>query len=115
MAELVELPGVGRKTASVVLNTAFGVREGIAVDTHVRRISFRLGLTGSDNPLRIERDLMPLFPPEDWGAVNHLLILHGRETCRARRPRCPDCPVADLCPRRGVTESAPSPRNRSQG
>lgn len=107
MADLLELPGVGRKTASVVLNTAYDVHEGIAVDTHVKRVSFRLGLTESDNPLVIERDLMPLYPPEDWGAVNHIFILHGRETCRARRPRCPDCVLADLCPRRGVGDAAP--------
>lgn len=122
LVELVALPGVGRKTANVVLNTAFDIHEGIAVDTHVKRLAFRLGLTASDKPEAVERDLTPLFPPEDWGAVNHLFILHGRATCRARRPRCPDCLLADPAPgaasrrsRRRPRRPAPGRRDRGEG
>lgn len=102
MAELTKLPGVARKTANIVLSNAMGVFEGIAVDTHVKRLSFRLGLTDSDNPNRIEKDLMPLFPREAWGEINHLLVLHGRGACKARKPGCPGCVLKDICPKRGV-------------
>ena len=102
MAELTTLPGVARKTANIVLSNAFGVHEGIAVDTHVTRLAFRLGLTGSDNPVVIEKDLMPLFPRQGWGDINHYLVLLGREVCQARTPRCGQCPLADVCPRKGV-------------
>jgi endonuclease-3 len=98
MQELRTLPGVGRKTANVILGNAYGVNEGITVDTHVARLSRLLGLTRQDDPARIELDLMPLFPREDWALVSHLLIFHGRQVCIARRPRCGDCVLASLCP-----------------
>lgn len=98
MAELVALPGVARKTANVVLSNGFGRHEGIAVDTHVRRLSLRLGFTRNDDPVRIERDLVKLFPQERWLQVSDRLIHHGRVTCHAQRPRCTDCPIEDLCP-----------------
>jgi endonuclease III len=98
MPELVALPGVGRKTANVVLGNAFGTNEGIVVDTHVRRVSNRLGLTGSQDPTKIERDLMGSVPKEDWTVFSHLLILHGRRTCKARKPDCPNCLLNDICP-----------------
>jgi endonuclease III len=98
MEELVQLPGVGRKTANVVLFEAFGKSEGIVVDTHVNRVSQRLGLTGADQPEKIEQDLMRLFERKDWGDVGGLLILHGRRTCSARKPKCPECTLVDLCP-----------------
>ncbi len=106
MAEMVEIPGVARKTANIVLSTALGVVEGIAVDTHVKRLSFRLGLTESDKPERIERDLMEAFERDVWGEVNHLLVQHGRAVCQARLPRCSACLLADACPKLGVTKSA---------
>lgn len=102
MEALTALPGVARKTANIVLSNALGVNDGIAVDTHVRRLSFRLGLTTSKVPTVIERDLMPLFPREAWGEINHLLVMHGRETCRARRPLCDSCVLGDICPKLGV-------------
>jgi endonuclease-3 len=102
MDELTALPGVARKTANIVLSNALGIHVGIAVDTHVRRLSFRLGLTTSENPVIIEKDLMPLFAPEAYGEINHLLVLFGREVCKARRPRCGDCVLNDVCPKRGV-------------
>jgi endonuclease-3 len=92
------LPGVGRKTANVILGNAFGINEGITVDTHVARLSRLLGLTRHDDPVRIEQDLMPLFPRHDWALLSHLLIFHGRQVCIARRPRCGDCVLSDLCP-----------------
>ena len=98
MQELVALPGVGRKTANVVLGNAFGVDEGIVVDTHVRRVSGRLGLTQSEDPVKIEQDLMKVVPEEDWTIFSHLLIFHGRRTCKARRPDCPNCVLNDICP-----------------
>jgi endonuclease-3 len=98
MAELVRLPGVGRKTANVVLGNAFGRDEGIVVDTHVGRLARRLGLTREDDPEKVERDLMELVPRGKWTLWAHLLIAHGRAVCRAPRPRCGECPVADLCP-----------------
>ena len=98
MRELVALPGVGRKTANVVLGNAFGVDEGIVVDTHVRRVSGRLGLTQNQDPVKIEQDLMEIVPEEDWTVFSHLLILHGRQTCKARKPDCPNCVINDICP-----------------
>ena len=98
MEDLVQLPGVGRKTANVVLGNAFGVDEGIVVDTHVRRVSGRLGLTQSQDPTKIEQDLMRIVPREDWTVFSHLLILHGRQTCKARKPDCPNCVLNDICP-----------------
>ncbi len=100
MEELTALPGVGRKTANVVLSVAFDV-PGLPVDTHVTRLSRRLGLTASSDPIQIEQDLSELFPPREWGAISLRLILHGRRVCDARRPRCESCEVADLCPSRG--------------
>lgn len=102
MEELQGLPGVGRKTANVVLGNAYGINEGVTVDTHVTRLSRLLGLTRHRDAVRIEQDLMPLFPREDWALLSHLLISHGRQVCIARRPRCPDCVVADLCPSAAV-------------
>jgi endonuclease III len=98
MSELVALPGVGRKTANVVLGNAFGTNEGIVVDTHVRRVSGRLGLTESSDPVKIERELMRLVPEREWTIFSHLLILHGRRTCKARKPDCPNCILNDICP-----------------
>ncbi len=98
MAQLRALPGVGRKTANVVLGNAFGINEGVTVDTHVTRLSNRLGLTRHDDPVKIEQDLMRLVPQDDWALLSHLLIFHGRQVCIARRPRCYDCVLADVCP-----------------
>lgn len=102
MAELITLGGVARKTASIVLANAFGVNEGIAVDTHVKRLAFRMGLTANTDPVRIEKDLMPLFPQDRWGDVNHCLVFFGREVCPARKPKCAECVLADICPKKGV-------------
>ena len=98
MEALRVLPGVGRKTANVILGNAFGINEGVTVDTHVARISGLLRLTRNTEPERIERDLMELFPQRDWALLSHLLIFHGRRTCIARRPKCGECVIADLCP-----------------
>ncbi|MDQ3862933.1 MAG: endonuclease III [Actinomycetota bacterium] len=98
MRELVALPGVGRKTANVVLGNAFGANEGIVVDTHVRRVSNRLGLTESQDPEKIEQDLMKVVPEDDRTIFSHLLIFHGRRTCKARKPDCPNCVLNDICP-----------------
>jgi endonuclease-3 len=98
MPELVKLPGVGRKTANVVLGNAFGLDEGVVVDTHVSRLSNRLALSRESDPVKIEQDLMSLFPREQWTMLSHLLISHGREICDARRPLCEKCVVNDLCP-----------------
>jgi endonuclease-3 len=98
MEELLTLPGVARKTANVVLGTAFGIGEGIVVDTHVDRLSHRLGLTRGKNPEQVERDLMRIVPRSEWILLPHVLIQHGRQICIARKPKCGDCPVQDLCP-----------------
>ena len=98
MEDLTALPGVGRKTANVVLGNAFGIDEGVVVDTHVQRISRLLGLTDQKTPEKIERDLMELVPRTAWTLWAHLLILHGRSVCKARRPACGDCVLLDLCP-----------------
>jgi endonuclease-3 len=98
MEELRKLPGVGRKTANVVLSNAYGTNEGVTVDTHVTRLSGLLGLSREADPVKIEEDLMRLFPPEDWGLLSHLLIFHGRQVCIARRPKCGECVLAQLCP-----------------
>jgi len=102
MAELVKLPGVGRKTANVVLGNAFGRDEGVVVDTHVTRLSNRLGLSRETDPVKIEQELMALFPQSQWTMLAHLLISHGREICDARRPLCQQCVVNDLCPSASV-------------
>jgi endonuclease-3 len=96
------LPGVGRKTANVILGNAYGINEGVTVDTHVGRLSLRLGLTRETDPVKVELALMPLFPRESWAMLSHLLIFHGRRVCEARRPRCGACVLADRCPSAGI-------------
>jgi endonuclease-3 len=113
MDELTALPGVGRKTANVVLGNAFQTPVGIVVDTHVARVSGRLGLTANADPEKIEQDLMPLIPRAKWTGFAHRLIYHGRETCIARKPQCEVCVVNDLCPSREDRSSPPSSRGRS--
>jgi endonuclease-3 len=98
MAELVTLPGVARKTANIVLSSAYGKAEGIAVDVHVKRLSGRLGLSRQADPEKIERDLLTIVPKKDWLDFNYLLVNHGRRICRARKPKCPECKLAGLCP-----------------
>lgn len=98
MDELTALPGVGRKTANVILGNAFDMNEGVVVDTHVARLSNRLGLVTGDDPVKIERRLMKLVPRERWTMLSHLLIEHGRRVCDARKPRCGECVLADTCP-----------------
>lgn len=98
MEELRKLPGVGRKTANVILGNAYGINEGVTVDTHVTRLSRRLRLSREEDPVKIEQDLMKLFPQEDWTLLSHLLIFHGRQICIARKPRCGECILAPLCP-----------------
>ena len=98
MEELVALPGVGRKTANVVLGNAFGIDVGVVVDTHVKRITHRLQLTKHKDPVKIERDLMLVVPQKDWTLFPHLMIQHGRAICQARKPRCEECPINTLCP-----------------
>ncbi len=98
MEELIKLPGVARKTANVVLYNAFGKIEGIAVDTHVKRIARKLGLTREKDPVKIERDLMKKIPRRDWGLITYLMIDHGRKVCKARRPDCENCILKDVCP-----------------
>jgi endonuclease-3 len=98
MDELTKLPGVGRKTANVVLGNAFDINVGVVVDTHVGRLAVRLGLTNETDPVKVEQALMPLFPQEDWTLISHLLIFHGRRVCIARTPRCESCVLADVCP-----------------
>ncbi|MCG7849742.1 MAG: endonuclease III [ANME-2 cluster archaeon] len=102
MEELITLPGVARKTANVVLSSAYGITEGIAVDTHVKRLSFRLGLTGHTDPNKIEQDLMELAPREEWNDLSMRLILHGRNVCNARKPKHDNCILEHLCPRKGI-------------
>lgn len=106
LAELVELPGVGRKTAAVVQGLAWGEAESVAVDTHVLRVSYRLGLTREEAPDAVADDLARVVPRAEWPDVNFYLIAHGRSVCVARRPRCEACELADLCPKVGVTETA---------
>jgi endonuclease-3 len=104
---LVGLPGIGRKTANVVLGTAFKTATGVVVDTHVARVSRRLGLTKHKDPIKIEQDLMALIPQEAWIEFGHAMVLHGRRLCVARKPKCDDCPLSPFCPRIGV-EKEPS-------
>jgi endonuclease-3 len=98
MDEILRLPGVARKTANVVLGNAFGIASGVVVDTHVSRLSQRLGLTESENADKIEKDLIQLVPKRDWILFPHLLITHGRRVCQARKPNCPECVLNDNCP-----------------
>jgi len=102
MEQLVKLPGVGRKTANVILGNAFRKNEGVVVDTHVGRLSLRLGLTRQTDPVKIEHELMPLFPQKDWAMVAHVLIFHGRRVCFARSPQCPNCTLSEICPSSSV-------------
>jgi endonuclease-3 len=102
MQAALALPGVARKTANVVLGTAYGLATGIVVDTHVGRVALRLGLTRSDDPVQVERDLCALFPSEEWIETSHRLVLHGRYVCRARQPDCAHCPLNELCPARAA-------------
>ena len=97
MQELLQLPGVGRKTANVVLGNAFGI-PGVTCDTHVIRLSRRLGLSENTAPVKLEFDLAEIIPMQDWTLFSHLLIFHGRNICQARKPNCPDCPIAKYCP-----------------
>jgi len=102
MEALISLPGVGRKTANVVLSNGFGQNEGFTVDTHVFRLTHRLGLATGKTPEKAEQELMQLFPQTDWAYLSHALISHGRKVCNARKPRCADCPLAKDCPKIGV-------------
>jgi endonuclease-3 len=106
MEDLLTLPGVARKTANVVLGSAFGKAEGVVVDTHVQRLAYRLGLTLQTEPVKIERELMERVPRGEWILLSHGLILHGRAVCNARKPRCSECALLSWCPRNGVTVSA---------
>ncbi len=99
---LIQLPGVGRKTANVVLGNAFGLVTGIVVDTHVKRLAYRLGLTGAKDPGKVEVDLLRIVPRKHWIQFSHWLISHGRSLCKARRPACEKCPLEGVCPKRGV-------------
>ncbi|HEX7078238.1 MAG TPA: endonuclease III [Candidatus Eisenbacteria bacterium] len=109
MEDLLTLPGVARKTANVVLGTGYGLAEGVVVDTHVERLSRRLGLSKGKNPEEVERDLMRLVPREEWILLSHLLIFHGRRICDARKPRCEACPVAGLCPSAAIFAAGKKP------
>lgn len=102
MDALVALPGVGRKTANVVLGNAFATNVGVVVDTHVTRVSQRLALTRQTDPVKIEQDLMKLFPTPNWTMLSHLFIEHGRQICDARKPKCELCPLSDICPSSSV-------------
>ncbi|MPZ15833.1 MAG: endonuclease III [Chloroflexi bacterium] len=114
MNDLIQLPGVARKTANVVLGTAFGIPSGIVVDTHVRRLSYRFGLTDESDPDKIERDLMAVIPRDDWIWFGHALIWHGRRVCTARAPSCEACFACAYCPRRGVGEPSRRSARRPQ-
>jgi endonuclease-3 len=102
MEELVTLPGVARKTANIILSNAYGINAGIAVDTHVKRLAYRLGLTKNGDPVKIERDLMAITPVEDWSHLSHLLIFHGRRVCHAKNPKHDECILSDLCPSKDI-------------
>jgi endonuclease III len=102
MNELTSLPGVARKTANIILSNAFGIHEGIAVDTHVKRLSNRLGLTKNADPVKIEKDLMAITPKKEWGNISHLLIFHGRKICQARKPDHQECVLNNICPSRDI-------------
>ncbi|MCX7794530.1 MAG: endonuclease III [Thermodesulfovibrionales bacterium] len=102
MEELLTLPGVARKTANIILSNAFGINEGIAVDTHVKRLSQRLGLTKNEDPQKIEKDLMDITPQKEWSNLSHLLIFHGRKVCQAKRPNHKECVLYDICPSRDI-------------
>lgn len=98
MDELTSLPGVARKTANIILSNAYGIHEGIAVDTHVKRLAHRLGLTKHEDPVKIEQDLITITPKKKWGTISHLLIFHGRKICQAKKPNHKECVLYDICP-----------------
>ncbi len=102
MAELTSLPGIARKTANVLLSGLYGINEGIAVDTHVKRLAYRLGLTREEDPVKVEADLMSITPREEWGDLSHLLIFHGRKVCHAKKPEHSKCVLYDICPSRDI-------------
>ncbi|MBI5740702.1 MAG: endonuclease III [Nitrospirae bacterium] len=102
MEELVELPGVARKTANIILFNAFGINEGVAVDTHVKRVAYRLGLTKNEDPVKIEKDLVSITPQDEWGTLSHLLIFHGRRICQAKKPKHRECVLYEICPSRNI-------------
>ena len=102
MEELITLPGVARKTANIILSSAYGINEGIAVDTHVKRLAKRLGLTKNEDPVKIEKDLIGLAPKSEWGNLSHLLIFHGRKICQAKKPNHKECVLYDICPSRNI-------------
>lgn len=106
MAELLKLPGIARKTANIILFAGFGKNAGMAVDTHVKRISYRLGLTENIDPVRIEQDLVRIFPQEEWGDLNHRLVAFGRDICTARKPACASCPMAGFCSKKSPPKVA---------
>ncbi len=102
MDELLKLPGVARKTANIILSNAYGINEGIAVDTHVKRLAQRLGLTKNEDPIKIEKDLMDITPQKEWGNLSHVLIFHGRKICQAKKPNHKDCILFDICPSKDI-------------
>lgn len=102
MDELVSLPGIGRKTANIILSNAYNINEGIAVDTHVKRLAYRLSLTKNEDPVKIENDLMEITPKEEWGNLSHLLIFHGRKICNAKKPNHQGCMLYDICPSNNI-------------
>lgn len=108
MEELIKLPGVARKTANVVLFAGFGKNEGLAVDTHVKRIAYRLGLTENVDPVKIERDLIEILPAREWGDFNQRMVWFGRDVCKARKPDCQNCPLAKICPKRSPPKTKTS-------
>jgi endonuclease-3 len=120
LGRLVELPGVGRKTGNVVLGTAYGIASGVVVDTHVARLSQRMGLSRHSDPMKIERDLMEQLPRKEWVALSHRMIQHGRRVCMARKPKCDECALGDICPRIGlgakskVERQGTKPRRRAK-
>ncbi len=102
MDELTSLPGVARKTANILLFNVYGINEGVAVDTHVKRVAFRLGLTENEDPAKIEKDLMAMTPKKEWGNLSHLLIFHGRRICQAKKPKHNECVLYDICPSNNI-------------
>lgn len=105
MEEITKLRGVARKTGNIVLWQSYGITEGIAVDTHVKRVSYRLGLTNHKDPVKIEKDLMELYPKSEWSTISYRIISHGRALCKAPTPVCSQCFMSDICPKKGVTKS----------
>jgi endonuclease-3 len=102
MDELTSLPGVARKTANIILSNAFGINEGIAVDTHVKRVAYRLGITKNEDPAKVEQDLISITPKEEWRDISHLLIFHGRKVCQAKKPKHQECVLYDICPSKNI-------------